>query len=282
MRSASCWFLLAGAMLLLVPHQSRAGLIDHWKFDETSGLVAKDSGGAVANDGTWADDGGTELSWAPGLIGNAAVPTGAIGNNYFGVGSIEADGLTQLSYSVWVKPNLVQQGEGTALDNKGIFTTGNLQALRSGGPTANQFWGATWSTQNKFRIDSTGTFNSAAVYDGTEAEPEWIHLAFTWDGTAGNPTAGDEVVKTYINGVLANTAVRNVSQIIDDGSWQIGRDRNLNSNGRTFGGMIDDLVVVDQVLNPEQVSLVYSAGLNGVDAAEALGIPPARLPAPRI
>jgi Concanavalin A-like lectin/glucanases superfamily len=268
-RFHACW--LVAASIAAWPLHAPAKVLDHWRFDELTGLVAADSGGLVANNATWQDATSANLSWGPGLIGNAAVLTGELGSsNVFNVGSIEADGVTQLSYSVWVKPNLAQLGSGGDLDNKGIFTTGTLTALRSGGPTANQFWGATWSTQNKFRIDATGTFNSAPIYDGTETEPEWIHLAFTWDGTAGNANAGDEVVKTYINGVLVNTATRNVSQIIDDGSWQIGRDRTFA--GRTFGGMIDDLAVWDQVLSEEQIGLIYNGGLAGDDAITSLSL----------
>jgi hypothetical protein len=273
-------YWLVVALTAALPLDVHAKVIDYWRFDELSGLVAADSGGIVANNATWQDPTSAHLSWGPGLIGNAAVLTGAVGDNYFAVGDIEADGVTQLSYSVWVKPNLVQLGDGGGFQNKGIFTTGNLEALRSGGPTLNQFWGATWQATTtdpltadyRFRIDATGTYNSAVQYDGSEAVPEWIHLAFTWDGTAGNPTAGDEVVKTYINGALVDTAVRNASQIINDGIWQIGRDRALNGNGRTFGGSIDDLVVWDTVLTDAQIQGIYEGGLIGDDAIKSLSL----------
>ncbi|MCO6047461.1 LamG domain-containing protein [Aeoliella sp. ICT_H6.2] len=275
MSSAFCrWLFIASAILLLVETSpSQASLLSHWKFDETSGLVAVDSGGLTKNNATWQDANSTNLSWGPGLIGNAAILTGETGSsNVFNVGSIEADGATQLTYSVWIKPNLAQLGSGGDLDNKGIFTTGDLVAKRSSNPmNGGQFWGATWKEQSRFRIDATGSYNSDPLYDGTEGEPEWIHLAFTWDGTAGAPEPGDEEVKTYINGLLVNTATRDVAQIVDDGNWQIGRDRTFA--GRTFGGAIDDLIVLDQVLTPEQIALVHSAGLTGVDAASALGVP---------
>ncbi len=271
MAYATRLLLIVVCAFLITPFQARAVVLNHWRFDELEGVVAADTGGTVTNNAVWRDAAGANLSWGPGLIGNAAILTGELGAaNVFDVGSIEADGVTQLSYSLWVKPNLVQLGSGGDLTNKGIFTTGTLQALRSAGPASNQFWGASWTNQDRFRVDATGTTNSDPIYDGSQTEPEWIHLAFTWDGEAGNPTPGDEVASTYVNGVLIATATRNVSQILDDGNWQIGRDRTFN--GRTFGGMIDDLVVWNETLTPEQIGTIYNGGLIGNDAITALSL----------
>lgn len=264
--------LLLGALVVAAPLESKAAILNHWRFDEVSGLVAADSGGSVANNAVWRDAASTNLSWGPGMIGNAAILTGATGtSNVFDVGSIEADGVTQLTYSVWVKPNLTQTGSGGDLNNKGIFTSGDLTVQRSAGPATNQFWGATWENQTQFRVDSTGTARVTGVYDGTETEPEWIHLAFTWDGTSGDPAAGDEEIKVYVNGVEGATGTRNASEIISDGNWQIGRDRTFG--GRTFGGMIDDLVVWDVALDAAQIDAIYQGGLAGMDAIEAVSLP---------
>lgn len=276
-------YWLVVALVAALPLDAFGKVLSYWRFDELSGLVAADSGGLVANNAVWQDPSSANLSWAPGLIGNAAVLTGVRGADrldYFAVNGIEADGVTQLSYSVWVKPNLVQLYSGTGFSNKGIFTSGDVEVLRSAGPTIGQFWGATWEATTtdpatadyRFRIDSTGTSRSPVLYDGSETEPEWIHLAFTWDGTAGSANPGDEVVKLYVNGDLVDTAMRNAAQIINDGVWQIGRDRNANDSARIFGGMIDDLVVWDQVLTDSQIEAIYEGGLIGNDAVKSLSL----------
>jgi hypothetical protein len=264
--------LLGITLAIALPVDTFAKVIDHWRFDEVSGLVAADSGGLVQNNGTWQDAASTNLSWGPGLIGNAAILTGEPGSeNVFSVGSIEADGVTQLSYSVWIKPNLTQLGNsGGDIDNKGFFTTGTATVDRGYEIASNQFWGATWQNQNRFRIDSTGSIITSDIYDGTETEPEWVNLVFTWDGTVPAPGGAGNPTKIYINGALDREGVVVAQQILDDGNWQIGRDRTFG--GRTFGGVIDDLVVWDQVLDSDQVETIYQGGLIGIDAITALSL----------
>ncbi|MBK1833056.1 LamG domain-containing protein [Roseibacillus ishigakijimensis] len=253
---------------------SQAALLSHWTFDDGSGLVAADTGGSVANNGTWANGSGDGLTWVSGVVGGAAQLAGTVSDQHFDITSgIEADNKTQLSYSMWIAPNLTQAGSGGDLDNKGIFTTGSAQVARTDGITETvfngQFWGATWQFQNGLRLDNTGALQNIQVYDGSETVPVWNHVVFTWDGTAGSPASGDEVVNVFVNGGLAaTTSSRNVSRLIDDGDWQIGRDRA--NTGRMYGGAIDDLAVWDQVLTPEEVNYIYQGGLVGLDAPTAL------------
>lgn len=251
------------------PLAASAAAINHWRFDEVSGLVAADTAGLVANNGVWRDSTSTNLSWGPGMVGNAAVLTGATGiANVFDVGSIEADGLTQLSYSVWIKPALTQQGAGGDLNNKGFFTAATT--LDRGFAVENSlFMGATWENQTGFRVDMHAPQRVSGIYTPATTQPQWIHLAFTWDGaTEIAPGDFSRTKKVYVNGQLAAQENLFAIKIVDDGNWQIGRDRTFA--GRTFAGLIDDLVVWDQTLTPEQVTSIYNSGLQGIDAVEAL------------
>jgi len=265
--------------VLASPIESRAVVIAHWTFDETSGLVAANRGGINASNAVWQNADGDALTWTEGLIGGAARLSGEQhGSHFFNVENIGADGATQLSYSVWIKPDLVQTGSGDShFANKAIFTSGGVEVMRTAGPAANQFWGATWqattfepeTAEYRFRVDATGNQTTSTIYDGTQTEPEWIHLAFTWDGTAGSPTTGGQVTRVYVNGEFDSTRTNvNASQILDGGVWQIGKDRNFA--GRTFAGLIDDLVVWDHLLTDEDVAAIYEGGLNGIDAPTAL------------
>ena len=140
--STKSWCLYVFCWSLSVA--SSAGVLNHWRFDEQVGTIAADTGGSEINNAVWGDSSGAELSFGQGLIGNAAILSGESGiDNVFNVGGIEADGITQLTYSVWVKPNLTQLDSGGSFQNKGILTAGDLTVQRSGGPTPGQFWGAT-------------------------------------------------------------------------------------------------------------------------------------------
>ncbi len=108
----------------LVCNTASADLVNHWTFDnaDTLGLVANDTAGNFANDATYQDGTGAGMSFgATGLMGEAFDFTGANGTNkVFQVlndanGSMEISGLTTISLSLWVRPELTQAGNNTGI-----------------------------------------------------------------------------------------------------------------------------------------------------------------------
>lgn len=262
--------LLSLAVGVALASPASAAVVNHWTFDETAGLVAADSAGSVTNNATWQDGGQAGLTWVAGQIGGAASLSGSGSSRYFtitnaGNPSIEIEGSNQLSYSFWIQPAITAQDA-----NAGIFQTRNAVVQRDGTQFTGQFWGAGWNLFNtddrRIRADGTGTVTSSAIYDGTETQPEWVHVAFTWDGTENNNTDLDTHT-VYVNGVQDGTVNPNVDLFVS-GSWFIGRDTATGT--RNYNGLIDDLAVWDVVLTPEEIMDIYTAGLTGVDAVTAL------------
>ena len=89
-------FLLPAALLLFVA-QAYAGLVLHYKFDETSGTTAADSSGSGFH-GTLTNMSGTE--WATGKVGGALSFDGS--NDRISVPIAALDGATAFSAAMWI------------------------------------------------------------------------------------------------------------------------------------------------------------------------------------
>ncbi|MEO0475296.1 MAG: LamG-like jellyroll fold domain-containing protein [Planctomycetota bacterium] len=269
--------------------QASADLVNHWTFDglTTGDSVAPDTAGAVANDATWANvgtDGGgnpTTVGLAfdtPGISGGAArFGGGNAANRFFtvdnvGADSMEIEGTTAMTISMWINPLSSQAGGAT-----GIFTGRNSDSGR--GTTTfsgNQFWGIGYeefnSDDRRIRGDSTGTVRSTAVFDGTDFVSDWIHIMWTWEGDgAVDPAGVNDPSILYINGVLDTTATIN-SDIYYAGTWLIGGDP-LSGNNRNYGGLLDDLAVFDEALTADDALAIYQGGLAGQNVAQVIPEP---------
>ena len=249
------------AITLVIAGTASAQLLNAWTFDETSGLVAADSAGTVANNGVWQASGSEGLSWGTGMIGGAAILTGENGSTRnFNVGSIELEGATQMTISMWIKADLTQSGTAT-----GIFAGRNSVVNRETTNHTGQFWGAGWEANGdsrRFRADSTGATRSTDLYTTATTEPEWMHIVYVWDGeTEVEPD--QEFTAVYVNGYLDTTGKVNVDQYVSGSSWIIGGDP-LAGSDRNFAGMIDDLAVWNEALDDTSVLEIYSNGLQGI------------------
>ena len=89
-------FLLPAALLFFVV-QAHAGLVLHYKFDETSGTTAADSSGN-GNTGTLTNMAGTE--WTAGKVGGALDFDGS--NDYVDLGNGLADNMGDVTFSSWI------------------------------------------------------------------------------------------------------------------------------------------------------------------------------------
>lgn len=226
--------LAALSVALTLP--SQAELVAHYEFEDNG----DDSAGNA--DGTL----GTEVTFAPGLIGQAAV-FGTAGIE--GVNTIDATafdpGSGDFSVTFWIKRAEIDQANADgifdALNNTGEGFQANLRRL-PGEPTSDP------NNHMGFRIDdSSGQF--VLIVDPGEIDDteEWHHFALTIDRTANE-------AKIYRDGELAVTASTAIltGAISPDRQISIG---GLNNNG-TLGldGQLDDLRFYDEALNAAAIA----------------------------
>jgi len=221
-------FLLPAALLLFVV-QAHAGLIAHYKFDETSGTTAADSSGS-GNTGTLTNMSGTE--WTTGKVGGALDFDGS--NDYVDLGTSLANNLGDATVSAWV---YVQGGSGTwrsILEKNKIVGFG----LNSGNGLHLNFGnGSGWGGAG---------VNSAS----TVPMNQWVHVAGTRSGST---------VTLYIDGVSGATG-SNSSTGSNSFSLGIGAKLLSASQAQFVPGIIDDFRIYDHALSAGEVSALAAGG----------------------
>jgi len=143
--------------------------------------------------------------------------------------------------SLWVKADSLGQS-----DFSSIFTMDN-----SGGN----------NRSFQFMVDGSnpGTyqFYSDTRYDmGPVDDTSWVHLAATLSGSKinGVPT-GPSTLRIYYNGLLANTASIDASDVNNFNLYKLGVNRAGNSY---FAGSIDDVRVYDIPLGSNEILAIYN------------------------
>jgi hypothetical protein len=260
---SSKYSYLAAACAALVTTSSflRAELIGHWTFDEITGGITTDSGGAI--DANWQNGSSTNLNWTTGQIGGAADLGGQTsGDNFFSTGNLTTlSNANALTIAVWVNPDGF-----TGSSYEGIFMT---RSSLTGSAAGNQNWGIAWEDGNGTNpnphLDSrTGNgidSNPASIL----ANDGWCHVALVWDGSAGTHVQ-------YINGVQS-ASTSGPTGTISGGTWHIGHD-DCCGGSRDFNGQIDDLGVWDHALSAAEIAAIYNQGLNGLALDETPLLPP--------
>jgi hypothetical protein len=225
--------LYAYARQLITPVQpDPAGLVGHWAFDESAGIIAADSSGR-GNDGTLVSD---QFQWRPGQ--------GRSG------GALWCPGL--LDSYVEFPTRDMSPAAGT------VTLWGNLA-----NPQPSQtryFFGHTtippYGDRIQLYVDDSNTNLDLGLGGSHSRKTDimtleletWYHIALTWDG-------GNYVV--YVNGQEAAagtytdlTQLNAVADIANDG----------NTTGRTegFAGLLDEIRVYDRALSYAEI-----AGLAG-------------------
>ncbi|WP_164743424.1 LamG-like jellyroll fold domain-containing protein [Microbacterium sulfonylureivorans] len=205
-----------------------AGLIGHWKLDESSGTVAADSSGNSAN-GTVS---GT-TSWVAGKSGNALSLGSA--TSHADIGSHDLGNAAGVTLSMWVKTTSTSTNSYLfgGWDGPGVQFTYNTGG--AGGGKVNLY-------HSSFgRINSTTSVN-----DGS-----W-HMV-TWRYVKG------DTFKIYVDG--AEEATANVGTINwDDWYWIIGAQGSSKTEG--FNGSIDDVRLYNTALAPSAIQQLYYAPEN--------------------
>ena len=226
---------------LTVYEQPTSGLLLHWPFDESGGLVVTDVSGNN-NDGMVSDTG---AAFVPGIFDNAISLDGV--DDFVADEDAESflNGLEQITVTTWVKADSIPNDEG-------IFTTAfpneddEFLAMRY---DASGFVG--FGTN----VIKTGVGNGDASGDFSVLESssnvqtcEWQHLALVWE--LGSP------VQLYIDGVLdtptdvsgsMTTALSAVDRL-----W-VGRASKFENGESGWQGLIDDFRIYGRVLADSEI-----------------------------
>ena len=235
---------LIGSFCTALASASTAGLVAHWRLDETSGTVAADASGAGI-DGELTGS----IAWGAGKVGNAAVFPGVSGDYI----EFDSDALNlqgSLTLSVWAKYN--------DITNYGIFA-----GIDSSGGTANDQFVLKTASSGDGRIifQVTGEGGSSATLHSTdtfknlsEASADgWIHLVGVYQ-------AG-EFARLYVDGSLMaeNTNVpAQLQSKIDVAPFKIGA-MTTTATSYYLEGAVDDVQLYDYAISSTAVAELHAA-----------------------
>jgi hypothetical protein len=221
--AAGTWVYSGSAVdLVISAGPTVAGLIAHWKLDETEGAIAHDSAGD--NDGILY--GGT--TWQPtgGFIDGALEFDGV--DDYVDCGNDASLDITdEITVAAWVKTNDANNGEHNPYVTKGDYS----YALKHFGLNSIEFfiYDNAWWQVVQFPVDSS--FNDV-----------WHHIAGTYDGSE---------LKLYLNGRLQSTTLH-IGHIASS-SDNVNMARNSEATFRFYDGLLDDVRIYNCALSPDEI-----------------------------
>ena len=201
--------------------------VAHWKLDEGTGTVAKDSSGNN-HDGTIKGS----PNWTNGVMGKALAMDGV--NDHVVVKHASSLNVAKFTYSIWIKiakfpanaADLISKRSGTQNDGPSIILYNNGEVYLH--------WEANYT--------SYGVRSKAKLKVGG-----WHNLVGTFDGATA---------RVYINGTLdiAKSAANAPPAVTAD--LTLGAGDNLK---QFFAGKLDDARVFDKALTAGQVKLLYNS-----------------------
>ena len=192
-----------------------AGLVAHWKLDETSGTSAADATGN-GNTGTLINMSGSE--WTSGHIGGALEFDGS-NDHIAGIGDCPTGDFTVVGWA------LDSGGSGWRV----VYSAGQEIWLGIG---AND---AIW-------VDCHGDNNGAKTAAGTWIEDSWHHIGVTWDGSS---------LHIYLDGVDQSitsygTPANPLAEAAVIGAYSPG--------GENWQGSLDEVRVYNYALSPTAIT----------------------------
>ena len=212
-----------------------AGLVSHWKLDETSGTTASDSSGT--NNGTV-----NGATWTEGKVNNGLSFNGTT-NRVTTNSNLNITG--EITVSAWIYPTAAPNGLGRI-----VATTYDYDAT----PNLVRGWtlGNNFGSQDIFRFmiyDSSG--NTVNAYkNGFFANNlnKWTHIAGTFSPS--------QYIKLYIDGTLVHTNTTNIPSNIsykDGTSLTLGSRAESASQGN-WNGKIDDVRIYNRALSSAEIN----------------------------
>lgn len=202
----------------------------YWKFDETSGTLARDSSGWQNNgtlkNGTDACADGTCPQWTTGIFGNAIKLDGV--NDHVLVSDSGSTNVTNsFTLAAWVRKN--QTGvDQTVIDHRDASDNG---------------YGMRFTDGDNFRcfVNSQGA-NLRVTTSTTVGVGVWTHVACSLNNTN---------MSVYINGIYITSGSLSANAGKGSGTTKIGAS---STDTQYFNGTIDDVRIYNETLTPSQIS----------------------------
>lgn len=200
------------------------GLIHHWKLSDN----ANDSVGS--NNGT-----AYNLTYADGKMGKCGSFNGT--SSYVDIGAINGTSGSPFSLSAWVKVS--------SLPSRHSIISCNLGSILI---SSNEININAWNGRQGYTLNGLMSY----IYPYTFPLNTWVHLVFTATGTG---TAASNY-QLFINGEAqtlgtfstggGNFAYRYIGRYVVDAAYN-----------QFFNGLIDEVMIYDEVLNANQINLLY-------------------------
>lgn len=203
-----------------IPPFPLAGLLAFWKLDD----LTDSSGNGI----TLTNNNG--MTFAPGLVGDAALLGGTGDGAYFSFDASLVNGLSTWTLSMWLKRD-------PATSNGNCAFSGDTYVCILLNATGEQVVGAT----------GAGSVSAPYSHDN-----EWAHIVFQQDGASG---------KIYVNGVLEGTGTFSSGL----GGAAYYHFPSQHSDQR-LGGMMDAVGLWNRALSEPEISQLYNGG-NGTEPA---------------
>jgi concanavalin A-like lectin/glucanase superfamily protein/putative Ig domain-containing protein/PKD domain-containing protein len=224
---------------ILVLNSATDGLVDWWKFDETSGTTASDSAGTDPGSLLGFNFNATS-GWTTGEIGGALAFDGM--NDYVNLDSSQLSLTNNFSISAWINPRNAS-GDGVFFCVRSMYQQSGFKF---------------WVDSNDLIVEGQTTAGWNQVYFGVGQiqNNNWYHVVVVYDKST---------VFVYLNGVNLAPAyegspnwggdfVMNPSE-----PTRIGAENGTGPVGFFFDGVIDDVRVYDRTLIPAEVEALYQA-----------------------
>ncbi|MBC8230000.1 LamG domain-containing protein [bacterium] len=236
-------YLFVASIFILIPFSTFAdfteGLVLYLPFDEGAGDAAKDLSGN-GHDGVI--DG---PDWVDGKFGKALKFNGDGSGTFVTVESTDKLNVNEMTFMAWIN---AEHWDGTRqIVGKSVH----------GGCAGRTQYGL-FSEGGTFRLRFE-TEGGRADIDAPEipAIGEWVHVAFTNDGTTA---------KIFINGeeVVAGDMLGTLNA--NDDPWRIGQD--CERENYIFAGLIDDVRLWNRALSANEIGEFMGEGASIIAAVE--------------
>ncbi|MBI4017408.1 MAG: LamG domain-containing protein [Candidatus Aenigmarchaeota archaeon] len=205
-----------------------SGLAGDWRFDESTGTVAKDSSGngvdGTLNNATGTCGGTACPSWTRGKVNNALEFDG-VGDSVIIPKSSSHEPMNTITIEAWFKPDVLT---GTHF----VLHKGGLYYIRHSGGTLEA-------------VIYTGGVGSWVIVEGSIKTGEWHHITLVYDKTA---------VIAYLNGaeIGRDPATGNIGSPSVPGGLSIGAESGFPFS--FFDGTIDEVrIYSDRAYTPDEL-----------------------------
>lgn len=223
------------------------GLINYWKFDETTGTTAADE---ISGE-NWSVY-GTNYTWIGGLVNNAFEITSVSSTTVLNNRKLNGlNGAEQFAWAVWIKPDraTTQTWAGLLSISTGVgFLTGI--DTNTAAPAGYLDW--------DFRICGRSMNSHSAANDIKLNDEVWNLVVVNFDYTKGNVPGALEI---WINGKNAadyNTSPNTYYSFEKPGDWNYRYGDDRASTSRRYCGLSDDMMIWNRTLSAKEIATIFN------------------------